>query len=67
VLIDCEACVMRGTDACDECIVPVLLHQLAGPFELAEDEGRALDHLSEAGLVAPLRLVPKAGRDAAAG
>ncbi len=67
LFIDCDDCAMRHTAACDECIVPVLLHQLAGPFELAEDEGRALEYLSEAGLVAPLRLVPMADSDAATG
>ena len=43
--------------ACDECIVPVLLHQMSGPFEMAHDEAQALENLADAGMVAPLRLV----------
>ncbi len=67
MFIDCRECAMEHTAACEECIVPILLHQLAGPFELEDEERQALDHLSEAGLVAPLRLVPKGDRDAATG
>ncbi len=57
MIIDCNACHMQATTACDECIVPVLLHQMSGPFELNADETAALDNLAEAGLVSPLRLV----------
>jgi hypothetical protein len=67
VIIDCQDCAQEHTTACDDCIVPVLLHQLAGPFELDDEERQALDHLSEAGLVAPLRLVPRVDRDRATG
>lgn len=65
MIIDCNACEMRGTTTCDECIVPVLLHQMSGPFDLARDEADALDNLADAGLVAPLRLV-RARDDASA-
>ena len=57
MIIDCDTCQMQATTACDECIVPVLLHQMAGPFELAPVEATALENLSGAGMVAPLRLV----------
>ncbi len=57
MIIDCNACNMQATTACDECIVPVLLHQMSGPFDLATDEADALENLADAGLVAPLRLV----------
>ena len=57
MIIDCNACEMQATTACEECIVPVLLHQMSGPFDLAHDEADALDNLAEAGLVAPLRLL----------
>ena len=67
MIIDCDACKMRATNACDECIVPVLLHQMSGPFEMANDETQALDNLAEAGLVAPLRLVHNDDKSAAAG
>lgn len=57
MIIDCNACNMQETTACDTCIVPVLLHQMSGPFELGADEATAFDNLADAGLVAPLRLV----------
>ncbi len=57
MIIDCDKCQMQATTACDECIVPVLLHQMSGPFELAVEETEALDNLAGAGMVAPLRLV----------
>ncbi len=57
MIIDCDTCRMQSSNACDQCIVPVLLHQMAGPFELAADERNALNNLSNAGMVAPLRLV----------
>ncbi len=57
MIIDCNSCELQATTACDECIVPVLLNQMSGPFDLAEDEAAALDNLADAGLVTPLRLV----------
>ena len=66
MIIDCNTCDMQETTACDECIVPVLIHQMAGPFELGGDEATALDNLAEAGLVAPLRLVRDPGDPSAA-
>lgn len=58
MMIDCNTCEMQATTTCEECIVPVLLHQMSGPFDLGRDEADALDNLADAGLVAPLRLVP---------
>ncbi|MDX2343373.1 MAG: hypothetical protein QNL12_06470 [Acidimicrobiia bacterium] len=66
MIIDCNACNMQETTACDTCIVPVLLHQMSGPFELDHDEAAAFDNLADAGLVAPLRLVPISGESSAA-
>jgi hypothetical protein len=45
--------------------VPVLLNQMAGPFDLTDDEAAALDNLADAGLVTPLRLVTGDGKSAA--
>jgi hypothetical protein len=67
MIIDCNACELQATTACDECIVPVLLNQMSGPFELADDEANALDNLADAGLVTPLRLVAADDNSAAAG
>ena len=57
MIIDCNTCEMQATTTCEECIVPVLLHQMSGPFDLGSDEADALHNLADAGLVAPLRLV----------
>lgn len=57
MIIDCNTCDMQATTACEECIVPVLLHQMSGPFELGRSEAEAFGNLADAGLVAPLRLV----------
>lgn len=59
MIIDCDTCVMDGTSACADCIVPVLLAGTGGRIEVDEDEEQALRNLSDAGLVAPLRLVPR--------
>jgi hypothetical protein len=57
MLIDCDSCVARGR-ACPDCVVTVLLNRPPLPVDLDEDEQRAIEQLSEAGLVPPLRLVP---------
>ncbi|MFO7549095.1 MAG: hypothetical protein R6X29_09545 [Acidimicrobiia bacterium] len=64
ILIDCDACCMQGTDACDDCVVSVMIAD--GPPSLVPAELRALDVLAEAGLVPRLRLATGAGRDEAA-
>jgi hypothetical protein len=69
MMIDCDDCRMQHTDACDDCVVSFVLNDLAGPLELDSDEAEALEILADAGLVAPLRLVPleRPGRGAATG
>jgi hypothetical protein len=59
MIIDCDTCVMDGTSACADCIVPVLLAGTNGRIEVDATEEAALRNLSDAGLVAPLRLVPR--------
>jgi len=59
VIIDCNQCAMQHTSACDDCVVSVVLGMEPGPLELNGDEAAALDHLADAGLVAPLRLVTR--------
>lgn len=54
--IDCDTCRMRETEACDDCVVNVLLAE--GPLDLDEAEQQALDTLADAGLAPRLRLVP---------
>ena len=63
MLIDCDDCVMKATDACGDCIVTFLLDRPEGAviFDVAEE--RALRVLSDSGLTAENRFqaVPKTG------
>jgi hypothetical protein len=60
MLIDCDTCLARESDACDDCVVSVLFS--AEPLEVDGDEQAALARLAEAGLVPRLRLLPPARR-----
>ena len=80
MIIDCSECALQNTSACEDCVVTVLLAMTpvaehdddegsgsatAQPLiELAADEEEALRHLAEAGMVAPVRMVPKWRDDA---
>ncbi len=66
MVIDCDECTMQDTAACGDCVVTVLLAEAPGPLQLDAGEALALEHLAEAGLVAPLRLVPRVRPDEAA-
>ena len=59
MIVDCDACVMDGTDACADCIVPMLLSGTGGPARIGSDEEVAIRNLAEAGLVSPIRLVSR--------
>ena len=68
MIIDCDECLMLGTDTCRDCLVTSLLRIDSDPVQLRAEERVALDNLAEGGLVAPLRLVPRRpNRDAASG
>jgi hypothetical protein len=59
VLIDCDACAVRGP-GCQDCVVTVVLGfsaERSGSLRIDDDEKAALDALAESGLVPPLRLV----------
>jgi hypothetical protein len=56
VVIDCDHCRMRGV-GCGDCVVTVLLGSPPPGTALSDDERHALDVLSSAGLVPPLRMV----------
>jgi hypothetical protein len=58
--IECDACALRRSTACSDCVVTFVLRaegELLGeaPVELDADEERALELLSKAGLVPRLR------------
>ena len=62
MLIDCDACAVRGP-ACGDCVVPVLLgappvQELPSLIDLDSSEQAAIAVLARCGLVPPLRLVP---------
>ena len=59
MIIDCNECAMQHTSTCDDCIVPMLFDLSVGPNELAESEADAVRYLADAGLVSPIRLVPR--------
>jgi hypothetical protein len=54
--IDCDACVMRATGACDDCVVSFVVEREPGAalvIDVAEE--RAVRMLARAGLVPELR------------
>jgi hypothetical protein len=54
--IDCDGCIMQGTDACGDCVVTFICDREpddAIVFDVAEE--RALRVLGRSGLVPPLR------------
>jgi len=58
--IDCEDCVMAGTDACDDCVVSFIVSREPGDAVVVDAaEERALRTLSERGLVPPVRHRPR--------
>ncbi|MGH9082772.1 MAG: hypothetical protein ACRDY3_06755 [Acidimicrobiales bacterium] len=62
VTVDCDSCVMRGTDTCDDCVVSYLLEREPDDAVVIDaDEARALRMLEHAGLVPSLRFVGRAG------
>jgi hypothetical protein len=67
MLIDCDTCSVRGA-ACRDCVITVILNNPTlrnppQPVDLDDDEQAAVDSLSAAGLLPPLRLVPAASFD----
>lgn len=59
MIIDCDGCAMQHTAACDDCVVGFLFAVEPGPVEFHDVEIEAIGHLAEAGLVAPIRLIPR--------
>jgi hypothetical protein len=58
MLIDCFECVMRATDACDDCVVTFVMDREPGEALVIDaDEERAVRMLARAGLVPRLRHV----------
>jgi len=66
MLINCGDCEMQYTGACQDCVVTHVLRDLGGPLQVNPDQAEALEILADAGLVAPLRLVPRPGGESVA-
>ena len=58
--IDCDTCLGRDTDLCNDCVVTFILHQ-GSSLDLEHEEMEALDLLADEGLVPRLRLVVDPG------
>ena len=54
MLIDCQTCVARLTDACSDCVVTFLCEE-SGPIEVDASEARVLRLLHNEGLVPDVR------------
>jgi hypothetical protein len=60
MVIDCDECVMQGTDACRECVVTHILGREAGHAVVLDlSEERAIRSLADAGLVPGLLHLPR--------
>lgn len=60
MIIDCETCVMRNTDACKDCVVSCILDDPGGAIVFDADEERALRAMGRAGLLPLIRWQEKA-------
>ena len=59
MLIDCETCRLRQTDACRDCVVTFLLDRSpAGRVDIPPDDVPTLRALQDGGLVPPLLHTP---------
>ena len=54
-VIDCNECVMQGTDACSDCVVSYVLDRPEGAVIFDADEERAVRSMTKAGLLPLLR------------
>jgi hypothetical protein len=60
--IDCDDCVLQGTDSCDDCLVTFICSREPDDAVVIDaSEARALRLLSSAGLVPTLRHLPRTG------
>ena len=62
ILIDCDTCVMRETDACGDCIVTALLDMPEGPLVFDGEEARVISLFQDGGLLPQTRFDPAGPR-----
>jgi hypothetical protein len=61
MIVDCNECVMQGTDACDGCVVNFILDRRDGAVIFDAAEERAVRAMTQAGLLPLLRWEKKTG------
>ena len=62
ITIECDACTMPGTAACEDCVVTYLLGREPDDAVVIDaDEARAMRMLEQAGLLPSLRFEGRAG------
>jgi hypothetical protein len=61
MVVDCNTCAMRGTDACDDCVVAFVLDRGADAVVFDAAEERAVRAMSKAGLLPLLRWQKRTG------
>jgi hypothetical protein len=62
MVIDCDECVMQGTDCCRDCVVTHILGREQGHAVVLDlSEERAIRSLAAAGLVPRLLHLPRSG------
>lgn len=62
ITVECDSCVMQGTDACDDCVVTFLLGRDPDDAVVIDaDEARAMRMLEQAGLLPSLKFQGRAG------
>ena len=60
MIIDCDACVMRDTDACNDCVVTAILEPERGPLIFDGDEVVAISLFQDAGMLPSTRFEAEA-------
>lgn len=58
MLIDCDTCVMRDTDACGDCVVTALLDLPDGPLVFDGEQARVISLFQDGGLLPQTRFQP---------
>ncbi len=62
ITVECDSCVMRGTGACDDCVVTFLLGREPDDAVVIDaEEARAMRMLEQAGLLPSLKFRGRAG------
>lgn len=62
ITVDCDACAMHATPACDDCVVNFLLGREPDDAVVIDaEEARAMRLLARAGLLPTLRFVGRTG------